>query len=71
MRVASGLVEPLSEREIDVLRLLDTHLTSTEIAEELIISVNTVRSHIKNIYGKLNVHRRLDAVHRAHDLGLL
>jgi LuxR family maltose regulon positive regulatory protein len=65
------LFEPLSERELQVLRLLSTHLSSTEIAEELVISVNTVRSHIKNIYGKLGVHRRSDAVQRAHELKLL
>jgi LuxR family maltose regulon positive regulatory protein len=66
-----SLVEPISEREMEVLRLLTTSLSSTEIAEELLISVSTVRSHIKSIYGKLDVHRRLDAVERAKDLGLL
>jgi LuxR family maltose regulon positive regulatory protein len=65
------LIEPLSERELEVLRLLTTHLSSTEIAEELFISVNTVRFHIKNIYSKLNVHRRADAVRRAKELELL
>jgi LuxR family maltose regulon positive regulatory protein len=54
-----------------VLRLLTTHLSSTEIAEELCISANTVRFHIKNIYGKLGVHRRSDAIDRAGELGLL
>jgi len=65
------LIEPLSERELELLRLLTTSLSSTEIAQELFISVNTVRSHIKSIYGKLNVHRRRDAVQRAGKLGLL
>jgi LuxR family maltose regulon positive regulatory protein len=65
------LIEPLSERELEVLRLLTTRLSSTEMAEELVLSVNTVRSHIKNIYGKLNVHSRADAVQRAEELGLL
>ena len=65
------LLEPLSEREMDVLRLLNTHLSSTEIAEQLCISANTARFHIKNIYGKLDVHRRSDAVQRARQLGLL
>jgi LuxR family maltose regulon positive regulatory protein len=64
-------VEPLSERELEVLRLLKTHLPSTEIAKELTISVNTVRTHIKNIYSKLHVHNRLDAVQRAQELELL
>ena len=70
-RRMTELVEPLSERELEVLRFLTTHLSSTEIAEELFISVNTVRSHIKNIYGKLDVHTRREAVARVQDLGLL
>jgi LuxR family maltose regulon positive regulatory protein len=65
------LIEPLTERELEVLRLLPTHLSSTEIAEELLISVHTARFHIKNIYGKIGVHSRADAVARARDLGLL
>jgi len=68
---ASSLAEPLSERELEVLRLLATHLSSVEIARELVVSVNTARSHIKNIYGKLDVHTRTDAVRRAEELGLL
>jgi LuxR family maltose regulon positive regulatory protein len=67
----SQMVEPLSERELEVLRLLTTHLSSTEIAEELIISANTVRSHIKHIYSKLNAHGRADAIQRAKELHLL
>jgi LuxR family maltose regulon positive regulatory protein len=65
------MVEPLSERELEVLRLLAIHLSSTEIARELVISVNTVRTHIKNVYSKLNVHNRKDAVERAEKLDLL
>jgi len=68
---ASELAEPLSTRELEVLGYLSTHLSSTEIAQELIISVNTVRSHIKSIYNKLNVHSRKQAVQRAGELGLL
>jgi LuxR family maltose regulon positive regulatory protein len=59
--------EPLSEREREVLRLLDTSLSSTEIAEELVVSVNTVRSHVKRIYQKLNVHSRYQAIARAKE----
>ena len=65
------LVEPLSERELDVLRYLNSALTSAEIADELYIAVSTVRSHIKSIYQKLGVHRRLEAVERARELDLL
>jgi LuxR family maltose regulon positive regulatory protein len=67
----ASMVEPLSVRELEVLRLLKTHLSSTDIAEELTISVNTVRTHIKSIYSKLNVHSRQDAVQRAQELELL
>jgi LuxR family maltose regulon positive regulatory protein len=70
-RPSSPLVEPLTERELEVLRLLPTRLSSTEIAEQLYVSVHTVRSHIKSIYAKLNVHRRIDAIQRAKDLGML
>ena len=68
---SSSLVESLSKRELEVLRLLTTHLPSTEIARELVISTNTVRSHIKRIYSKLNVHSRRDAIQRAEELELL
>ena len=65
------LVEPLSERELDVLRYLNSALTSAEIADELYVAVSTVRSHIKSIYQKLGVHRRIEAVECARELGLL
>lgn len=65
------LIEPLSERELEVLRLLTTHLPHAEIAEKLFISINTVRSHVKNIFSKLNVHNRIEAVQRAEELGLI
>jgi LuxR family maltose regulon positive regulatory protein len=68
---SASIVEPLSERELEVLRLLKTHLSSTGIAEELTISANTVRTHIKNIYSKLNVHNRQDALQRAQELELI
>ncbi len=70
-RKVQPLIEPLSERELEVLRLLNTSLDTTEIARELMISVSTVRTHVKNIYSKLNVNRRVQAVERAHDLKLL
>ena len=65
---AQPLVEPLSQRELQVLRLLPTNLTTPEMAESLYIGVNTVRSHIKNIYSKLGVHKRSEAVAKARDL---
>ena len=52
-----------------MLRLLDTRLSSEEIAEELVVSVNTARSHIKSIYQKLNVHSRYQAVSRSKGIG--
>jgi LuxR family maltose regulon positive regulatory protein len=69
--IRPSLYEPLSQREREVLGLLVTSLSSTEIAEHLYISVNTVRSHIRSIYGKLDVHSRFEAVARAQELQLL
>ena len=65
------MVEPLSERELQVLRLMDSELSSPEIADELIIAVSTVRSHIKNIYSKLGVHSRYEAVEKARQMSLI
>ena len=65
------LVDPLSERELDVLRLLASELTGPEIARELIVSVNTLRTHTKNIYSKLGVTSRRAAVRHAEELQLL
>ena len=67
---SQGLIEPLSERELDVLRLLGTDLDGPEIARELIVSLNTVRTHTKNIYAKLGVNNRRAAVRRAMELDL-
>jgi LuxR family maltose regulon positive regulatory protein len=66
-----GLVEPLSERERDVLRLLATDLGGPDIARELVVSLNTVRTHTKNVYAKLGVNNRRAAVRKAGELGLL
>ncbi len=66
-----GLVEPLSERELTVLRYLASRLDATEIATALYLSVNTVRSHVKSVYRKLEVNSRADAVQRARTLGLI
>jgi len=70
-RGSQPLVEPLSERELEVLQQLAAHKMNQEIAQMLIISVNTVKTHLKNIYGKLGVHSRQEAVTKASDLDLL
>ncbi|WP_167476128.1 LuxR C-terminal-related transcriptional regulator [Nocardia arthritidis] len=64
-------LEALSDSEIRVLRYLPTQLSAPEIARELSVSPNTVKTHLRNLYGKLGVHRRTDAVGRARTLGLL
>jgi LuxR family maltose regulon positive regulatory protein len=66
-----ALIEPLSERELDVLRLLGTELDGPAIARELTVSLNTMRTHTKNIYAKLAVTNRRAAVRRAAELDLL
>ena len=68
---AQRLVEPLSDRELEVLRLLAGRRTNREIAQALVISVNTVKTHVKNIYGKLAVHDRRGAATKARELDLL
>ena len=65
------LVEPLSERELDVLRLLGSDLGGPDIARELSVSLNTLRTHTRNIYAKLGVNSRRAAVRRAAELNLL
>ena len=64
------VVDGLSQRELDVLRLLRSDLSGPEIARELTVSLNTVRTHTKNIYMKLGVNNRRQAVSRAAELGL-
>jgi LuxR family maltose regulon positive regulatory protein len=70
-RLQDGIIEPLSERELEVLRLLAQGLKYAEIAERLIVSMNTIRFHIKSIYGKLGVDKQVKAVERARELGLI
>jgi LuxR family transcriptional regulator, maltose regulon positive regulatory protein len=63
--------EPLSDSELRVLRYLPTNLSGPEIARELYVSLNTVRTHLRHLYAKLGTHRRAEAVARARALGLL
>ena len=63
--------EPLSQAETRVLRYLPTNLTVPEIAQQLSLSVHTIRTHLRHVYDKLGAHRRHEAVDRARALGLL
>lgn len=65
------LIDPLSDRELEVLRLLAAGLSYRETAEELYVSINTIKAHAKNIYSKLGVHGRVQAMNRATELNLL
>jgi LuxR family maltose regulon positive regulatory protein len=69
--VHQGLIEPLSERELDVLRLLGSDLDGPDIARALTVSLNTLRTHTRNIYAKLGVNSRRAAVRQAAELNLL
>jgi len=69
--VAQPLIEPLSERELEILRFLETDLGGPDIARELVVSLSTVRTHTQNIYAKLGVNSRRAAIRRAAELGLL
>jgi LuxR family transcriptional regulator, maltose regulon positive regulatory protein len=65
------LVDPLSEREIEVLRLISEGCKYNEIAGRLVVSINTVRHHTRNIYSKLAANNRTQAIARAKELGIL
>jgi LuxR family transcriptional regulator, maltose regulon positive regulatory protein len=71
MEVASPLAESLSERELEVLRLVAAGLSNPEIAEHLFLSVGTVKRHVYNIYSKMDVTGRIEAITRARELELL
>ena len=66
-----GLVEPLSERELEVLRLLAAGRANQQIAEELVVAPNTVKKHVTHILEKLGAANRTEATARARDFGLL
>jgi LuxR family maltose regulon positive regulatory protein len=65
------LTEPLTDRELEVLQLMSDGLTYNEIAAQIMVSLNTVRTHVKNIYSKLYVHKRSQAIARARELNIL
>jgi LuxR family maltose regulon positive regulatory protein len=68
---ADASVDPLTERELEVLRLLAAGLSNKELAARLVVAPSTVKQHLKNIYGKLDVHSRTQAVARGRELDLL
>ncbi len=68
---AQPLIEPLSQRELEVLRLFKTDLSGPEIARQLVIALSTLRTHTKSIYSKLNVENRRAAVKRSAELGVI
>ena len=65
------LIEPLSERELEILQLIAQGLSNREISERLYLAVSTVKTHNRNIFAKLQVQRRTEAVALARELGLL
>jgi LuxR family maltose regulon positive regulatory protein len=67
----SEWIEPLSERELEVLQLIAEGLSRQEIASQLILSLNTVKTHARNVYSKLGVNNQMQAVGKARGLGLL
>jgi LuxR family transcriptional regulator, maltose regulon positive regulatory protein len=68
---ATLILDPITGRELEVLRLLDSELSNREIAARLFVSLDTVKSHTRHLYAKLGVHNRHQAVRRATDLKLL
>ena len=68
---AAGLSEPLSERELEVLRLIASGKRNRQISSELFVSVGTVKTHINNLYRKIDAHSRTQALARARELNLL
>jgi LuxR family maltose regulon positive regulatory protein len=69
--VAVPLVEPIRERELDVLRCIAAGMSNPEMAAQLYLSPNTVKTHVRNLYAKLGVEKRSQALRRARELGLI
>jgi LuxR family maltose regulon positive regulatory protein len=70
LTIHGALAEPLSERECEVLKLIAAGYTNQQIADTLVVSLNTVKKHTTHIYGKLGVKNRTEASNRARELGL-
>ena len=68
---SQGLIDPLSQRELEVLSLIDQGLSNNEIGERLFLALDTIKGHNRRIFEKLDVSRRTEAVARACELGLL
>jgi LuxR family maltose regulon positive regulatory protein len=66
-----ALLEPLTPRELEIMRLICKGYSNPEIASELVVTINTIKKHTSNIYGKLGVRSRTQAIVRAHELNLL
>jgi LuxR family maltose regulon positive regulatory protein len=70
-QLAGEMLDPLTERELEIMRLIGQGYSNPEIASELVVTVNTIKKHTSNIYGKLGVRSRTQAIARAHELNLL
>ncbi len=68
---ALALPEPISDRELEILTLIANGRSNQQAAERLVVATSTVKKHLENIYGKLGVHNRTEAVARARELSLL
>jgi LuxR family maltose regulon positive regulatory protein len=71
LQPAVDMLDPLTARELDVMRLICAGLSNQDIARELVVTINTVKTHTSRIYGKLGVRSRTQAIARARDLGLV
>jgi LuxR family maltose regulon positive regulatory protein len=68
---SGALLDPLTPRELEIMRLICRGYSNPEIASELVVTINTIKKHTSNIYGKLGVRSRTQAIARAHELDLL
>ncbi len=70
-RPGGGLIDPLTDRELEILALMPSRLSNAELAKQCYVSANTIKTHMAHIYRKLEVSNRNEAVKRARDLGLI